>query len=92
MKEVTLKFREVAVDGAPEETCEVVALLMDGYGRDRFYSIGNMGYSAKNKAFNSYDNQPEYTGQISKDVRFWCLKSEYDEILKEDAQNVQTLD
>lgn len=85
MKEITLRFREVAVDGLPQESGEVVVLLGQdgGKGIDRFYAVMDVNYSAKHKAFNACDDMPEYTGSLSGDVLYWCPASEVDAFLKE---------
>jgi hypothetical protein len=97
MKEITLKFREVAVDGLPEKSCKV--LTLSGYacedtGRvEHFYNIIGVDFSAKHGKFNAYDTIEEDPKSVfSDDVLFWCPVSEVDAILKEDAQDVQTLD
>ena len=85
MKEITLRFREVAIDGLPQESGEVVVLLGqdNGVGIDRFYDVMGVNYSAKHGAFNSYDHLPEHIGSLSDDVLYWCPASEVDAILKE---------
>ena len=97
MKEITLNFREVAVDGLPEKSCKV--LVLSGYanedtGRvDHFYHISDVDFSEKHGKFNAYDAIEEDPKNIySDDVLFWCPSSELDAILKEDARDVQTLD
>lgn len=97
MKKITLKFREVAVDGLPEKSCKV--LTLSGYAREdtgrveHLYYISDVDFSAKHGKFNAYDAIEEDPKNVfSDDVLFWCPVSEVDAILKEDAQNVQTLD
>ena len=93
MKEITLKFREVAVDGLPEKSCEV--LTLSGYARedtgriDHFYSMTSTSFSKKHGKFNAYDpieENPENT--FSNDVLYWIPVIELNELLKEDAQYV----
>ena len=91
MKEIILKFREVAVDGLPEKSCKV--LVLSGYanedtGRvDHFYNISDVGFSAKHGKFNAYDAiEEDPKNAFSDGVLFWCPVSEVDAILKEDAQ------
>ena len=98
MKEITLKFREVAVDGLPEKSCEVVTLSgFDATGQgiiDSFYNITNVAFSKKHGKFNQYDSHEEDLESVfSDDVLFWIPVSEInDKFFQEDAQDVQTLD
>lgn len=98
MKEITLKFREVAVDGLPDKSCEVVTLSgFDPTGQgfvDNFYNVSNVSFSEKYGKFNAYDSHEEPTESVfSDDVLFWIPVSEInDKFFQEDAQHVQTLD
>lgn len=87
MKEITLKFREVAVDGLPEESmdCLVVKTYED------FRSMTQLHYSKKYNAFNVHDFSKNDGTRLDA-VTHWIPKSEIDIIFEEDAQDVQTLD
>ena len=98
MKEITLKFREVAVDGLPDKSCSVLTLSgFDSAGQgiiEDFYNMTNVDFSKKYGKFNQYDSHEEdLNSEFSKDVLFWFPVSEINEaFFGEDAQNVQTLD
>ena len=68
MKEVTLKFREVAVDGLPTESMPVYAY----YG----YGMQVVDYSVVHEAFccndNSDEKQVATVKEVFHDVSFWC--------------------
>ena len=87
MKEVTLKFREVAVDGLPEESMDVLILSGTRYkGRDRiedFYSMTNTSFSKKHGVFNAHDYEETATNKILDDVLFWIPTSELDAMLED---------
>jgi len=51
MKEVTLKFREVAVDGLPEQSMDCAVVLDYETGAQP----GGLPYSSKHGTFNSHD-------------------------------------
>lgn len=82
MKEVTLKFREVAVDGLPTESMPVYAY----YG----YGMQVVNYSIVHKAFCCYDDTAEEqiatAKEAFKDVSFWC-PYELAKQLEEDSTN-----
>lgn len=88
MKQVTLNFREVAVDGLPKESCEV--LTLSGYPREdtgrveHLYHISNVDFSAKHGKFNAYDTiEEDSKNDFSDYVLFWCPVHEVDAILKD---------
>lgn len=83
MKEITLKFREVAVDGLPEKSDYYVVLHR--------YSDGELQpdcwmYSTMHKLFNVYEDV-----DTALSVDYWIPLDEFNAIFKEDAQDVQTL-
>jgi hypothetical protein len=91
MKEITLKFREVAVDGLPEKSCDV--LTLSGYVREdtgrveHLYNMSDVGFSAKHGKFNAYDTIEDNPKNVFSDgVLFWCPVSEVDAILEEDKR------
>ena len=91
MKEITLKFREVAVDGLPEKSCSVLTLsgcVSEDTGRvERLYNMSDVNFSAKHGKFNAYDTiEEDPKNAYSDDVLFWCPVSEVDAILKEDKR------
>ena len=88
MKEITLKFREVAVDGLPEESMD--CLVVKTYDDDNRW-IAQLHYSKKYNAFNVHDFS-ENDGTRINVVSHWIPKSEIDIVFEEDAQNVQTMD
>ena len=98
MKEITLKFREVAVDGLPDKSCSVLTLSgFDSTGQgiiEDFYNMTNVDFSKKYGKFNQYDSHEEdLNSEFSKDVLFWVPVSEINEaFFGEDAQDVQTMD
>ena len=91
MKEITLKFREVAVDGLPEKSCSVLTLsghVREDTGRvESLYNMSDVNFSAKHGKFNAYDTiEEDPKNTYSDDVLFWCPVSEVDAILKEDKR------
>jgi hypothetical protein len=94
MKEITLKFREVAADGLPDKSCSVLTLSgFDSTGQgiiEGFYNMTNVGFSKKYGKFNQYDSlEEDPNSEFSKDVLFWVPVSEINEaFFGEDAQNV----
>ena len=88
MKEITLKFREIAVDGFPEESMD--CLVVKTYDDDcRWFA--QLHYSKKYNAFNVHDFSKNDVTRINV-VSHWIPKSEIDIVFEEDAQNVQTMD
>ncbi len=88
MKEITLNFREVAVDGLPEKSMSNVFVF---YG----YGTAIVRYSDVNKCWNCGDTSDEKHVSESRlafnDVTHWCPLVDLYTVLEEDAQNVQTL-
>ena len=93
MKEITLKFREVAVDGLPKESCNVAVFAKSGI---TIASITDVRYSDKHKAFNCGDETDSVEAykrrKLWSNVKYWVKMEELIAALKEDAQHVQTLD
>ena len=92
MKEIILKFREVAVDGLPDKSCVVVTLSgFDATGQgivDSFYNIANVSFSKKYGKFNQHDEYEEdIESKYGDHVLFWCPRSELDAILTEEEPN-----
>ena len=83
MKEITLKFREVAVDGVPDESmdCAVVWLSETKAYPNNYY------YSKEFDLFNVHTNPGTAIC-----VDYWMPLDEFNAAFKEDAQDVQTLD
>lgn len=76
MKEITLKFREVAVDGLPKESmrCAVV---------NQYYELqpNALDYSARHGVFNaidSYDPEKAFDYAI-KSVKYWMPLDEFNQ-------------
>lgn len=69
MKQITLNFREVAVDGLPEKSMDVLVASRSEDGM--FYGVTEVGYSAKHEQFNSYDHLPRDESGAFDDVAYW---------------------
>ena len=84
MKEITLKFREVAVDGLPTESMDH-AITIDKLG------VNLLPYSSVHEMWNCYDYQKpsiaRATGLTFSDVTHWCPCSEIESNFKEDSTN-----
>lgn len=76
MTEKIIKWRSVKKDGLPDKSG--IYLI---YRAKRNYCT-HLQYSAKHRAFNSYDAEKEATCALS--VDYWCP---IDEILPEEAAN-----
>ena len=74
MKEVTLKFREVAVDGLPEKSMDVLVSSRSSDGI--LYGTTEVGYSKKHEQFNSYDWLDKDEDSTFGDVSYWVPLSE----------------
>ena len=83
MKEVTLKFREVAVDGLPKESMGVFV----NYG----YGTASTDYSKKHKCFCCTDQTSKKDARSRRNiwngVKFWVPLSEFKSAFEEDAPN-----
>ena len=78
MKQVTLNFREVAVDGLPEESMECVVRCATGYD-----PVG-LPFSKRHGLFNTYDFQSEHdVGRSFDDITHWMPLSEYHAAFKD---------
>ena len=89
MKEITLRFREIAVDGLPEESGRYVVLHQYSYKHPN-----DLPFSIKYGMFNvddSYDEEQANSLEIH-NITHWMPRDEFNTAFKEDAQNVQTLD
>jgi hypothetical protein len=88
MKEITLKFREVAVDGLPEKSMDVFV--------NYEYGTASTTYSEKHKCFCCSDSTSKedanYRRKSWDDVPYWIPLDEFNAAFKEDAQDVQALD
>lgn len=69
MKQITLNFREVAVDGLPEKSMGVLVISRSDGGV--LYDATEVGYSTKNEQFNSYDHLPRDESGCFDDVAYW---------------------
>ena len=82
MKEVTLKFREVAVDGLPEESMQR-AIVIDSHG------LNCLPYSSIHELFNCHDFQrptaARANGLAFANITHWCPASEIEAAMKEDT-------
>ena len=90
MKEITLNFREVAVDGLPEESMDC-AVIHDYVGR---FQPNKLSYSSLHEMFIVHDHatRDEAERTMIDNITHWIPLSEFNDAIKEDAQNVQTLD
>ena len=90
MKEITLKFREVAVDGLPEESMDC-AVVHDYSGS---FQPNKLSYSRRYEFFNAHDytTLAQAKRTMIDNITHWIPLSEFDAAFKEDAQDVQTLD
>lgn len=98
MKEITLKFREVAVDGEPDKSGEYA--VVQSY--PLFNRPDSLNFSSVHGMWNTRDTTTEeeanataicmkeepHTGEVA----YWMPIAEFDSAFKEDAQDVQTLD
>lgn len=78
MKEITLKFREVAVDGLPDKSMEVFVY----YG----YGTASVPFSTSYQCFNTRDSTPvedaERSRAVFSDVTHWVPMDEIHDALK----------
>ena len=90
MKEITLKFREIAVDGLPKESMDC-AVIHDYDGR---FQPNKLSYSSLHEMFNAHDHttRDEAERTMIDNITHWIPILEFSDAIKEDAQNVQTLD
>lgn len=83
MKQVTLNFREVAVDGLPKKSC-VVAVLPETSAL--ISTITDVRFSAKHKAFNCGDETDASTAterrKLWSNVKYWIPMDELDASIK----------
>ena len=90
MKEITLKFREVAVEGLPTESMDCAVV----HDYDGWFQPNKLSYSSKYEMFNAHDyttiEKAEST--MIDNISHWIPLCEFNEAFKEDAQDVQTLD
>ena len=90
MQEITLKFREVAVDGLPKESMDCAVI----HNYDGQFQPNKLAYSNIHKMFNAHDHTTRKAaeGTMIDNITHWIPLSEFNDVLKEDAQNVQALD
>ena len=88
MKQVTLNFREVAVDGLPAESMDVFV--------NYEFGTASTAYSGKHKCFCCRDSTSEvdanYRKKVWDNVAYWIPLDEFNAAFKEDAQDVQAMD
>ena len=97
MKEITLKFREVAVDGLPKETGSYFVIQSFPFSE----RANDLPYSAVHGLWNAWDCSTledakktaitEIAGPHSGEITHWIPREEFERTLREDAQDVQTL-
>ena len=98
MKEITLKFREVAVDGLPKKTGNYFVIQSFPISE----RANDLPFSAVHGLWNALDysalEDAKKTAITEKDdphsgeITHWIPRAEFERTLKEDAQDVQTLD
>jgi len=69
MKKVSLNFREVAVDGLPDRSMDVLVISRSEGGV--LYGATEVGYSSKHEQFNSYDHLSRNESGCFDDVAYW---------------------
>lgn len=79
MKQITLNFREVAVDGLPEKSMDVLVASFDERGH--MYGVMEVPYSAKHEQFNNYDYRRKDDPPCFSDVKYWVPTNELREQL-----------
>lgn len=81
MKEVILKFREIAVDGFPSESMECIALPYYGY-----LSAVQLPYSKIHSSFNvrDYDSVERVLKNSIRSVAYWMPLHEFNMAFKEE--------
>jgi len=81
MKEVTLKFREVAVDGLPEHSMECVAIPYYGY-----LSAIELPFSKIHSSFNAhdYDSVERVLKTSVRGIVYWIPLHEFNMAFKEE--------
>lgn len=93
MKEVTLKFREVAVDGEPDKSGEYA--VIQSY--PLFNRPSSLNFSTVHGLWNTHDDAtPEEAnetairmkeGPHTGEIAYWMPIAEFDSAFKEDAPN-----
>lgn len=79
MKQITLNFREVAVDGLPDRSMDVLVVSRSEEGF--LYGMMEVAYSSKHEQFNNYDSQEKNAPSCFADVAYWIPSSELEAIL-----------
>ena len=84
MKEITLKFREVAVDGLPTESMDCAVV----HDHDGWFRPNNLHYSSKYEMFNASDHTTiaRAKSTMIDNISHWIPLCEFNEAFKEDAQ------
>ena len=98
MKEITLKFREVAVDGLPKKTGNYFVIQSFPISEQ----ANDLHFSAVHGLWNAFDystlEDAKKTAITEKDdphsgeITYWMPREEFERTLMEDAQDVQNLD
>ena len=98
MKEITLKFREVAVDGLPKKTGNYFVIQSFPISEQ----ANDLHFSAVHGLWNAFDYSTledaiktaitEKADPHSGEITHWIPREEFERTLMEDAQDVQTLD
>lgn len=83
MKEITLKFREVAVDGLPTESMDCA--VVHDYGG--WFQPNKLPYSSKYEMFNAHDYTTieEAERTMIDNISHWIPLDEFNAAFKEDA-------
>jgi len=98
MKQVTLNFRETAVDGIPTESGNYAVIQSFPISEQ----ANDLHFSAVHELWNAFDystledaKKTAITGKDdphSGEITHWIPREEFERTLMEDAQDVQTLD
>jgi len=89
MKEITLRFREVAVDGLPGKSMDCACC----YGNGEYRKPWELHFSKKYQAFNIHDYSDDVSTAFPRDcITHWMPLSEFAAAFGEGEEDVQTLD